>query len=310
VINFRYHVVSLTAVFLALATGLVVGTIALNGPVAENLQTELSDIRKQNAGYRDEVNHLKEDAGRQEQFATEATPYLLGERLTGKRVLLVTTADADKDYVAGMTQLLTNAGAKVTGRIFVQESFGDPASSEQLLDVVDLSLPPGVTGLPANSNGVETAAALLAAMVLDRTPPVPADARRSVLAAYKDFITVIPEISGPAEAVVFLAGRPYVERDADRKNAALVRLAEQFDKSSRLVVAGNGVGGEGNLLAALRADAALSKTVSTVDNVATPQGLVATAMALAEQLEGRVGHYGIGAGSTALLPRPANRSGS
>jgi len=34
VINFRYHVVSLTAVFLALAIGLVVGTAALNGPVA------------------------------------------------------------------------------------------------------------------------------------------------------------------------------------------------------------------------------------------------------------------------------------
>ena len=37
-INFRYHVVSLTAVFLALAIGLVVGTAALNGPVADSLK--------------------------------------------------------------------------------------------------------------------------------------------------------------------------------------------------------------------------------------------------------------------------------
>ena len=41
-INFRYHVVSLTAVFLALAIGLVVGTAALNGPVADIAQGRAS----------------------------------------------------------------------------------------------------------------------------------------------------------------------------------------------------------------------------------------------------------------------------
>ena len=41
-INFRYHVVSLTAVFLALAIGLVVGTAALNGPVADSLRGQVS----------------------------------------------------------------------------------------------------------------------------------------------------------------------------------------------------------------------------------------------------------------------------
>ena len=40
-INFRYHVVSLTAVFLALAIGLVVGTAALNGPVADTLSDQV-----------------------------------------------------------------------------------------------------------------------------------------------------------------------------------------------------------------------------------------------------------------------------
>ena len=36
-INFRYHVVSLAAVFLALAIGLVVGTAAANGPIADTM---------------------------------------------------------------------------------------------------------------------------------------------------------------------------------------------------------------------------------------------------------------------------------
>jgi hypothetical protein len=46
VINFRYHVVSLTAVFLALAIGLVVGTAALNGPVADSLKNQISALKQ------------------------------------------------------------------------------------------------------------------------------------------------------------------------------------------------------------------------------------------------------------------------
>ena len=52
-INFRYHVVSLTAVFLALAIGLVVGTAALNGPVADSLKEQVQSVSKDNSNLRD-----------------------------------------------------------------------------------------------------------------------------------------------------------------------------------------------------------------------------------------------------------------
>jgi hypothetical protein len=38
-IDFRYHLVSLVAVFLALAVGIVLGTTALNGPLTRGLQS-------------------------------------------------------------------------------------------------------------------------------------------------------------------------------------------------------------------------------------------------------------------------------
>jgi len=44
VINFRYHVVSLAAVFLALAIGLVVGTSSANGPLTENLNEQVNTL--------------------------------------------------------------------------------------------------------------------------------------------------------------------------------------------------------------------------------------------------------------------------
>ena len=55
-INFRYHVVSLTAVFLALAIGLVVGTAALNGPVADSLKDQVQGLNRDNSNLREQQN--------------------------------------------------------------------------------------------------------------------------------------------------------------------------------------------------------------------------------------------------------------
>jgi len=314
VINFRYHVVSLAAVFIALAIGLVVGTAAFNGPAADALADQVDGLRNDNNQLHDEVNHLTEEAEQEEKFATEALPGLIGNRLAGKRILLVTTTDAGKDYIDGVADALeTVAGAKITGRLAIQKKFVDPANKEELLDLVARVTPPGVTGLPANSNGAETSAALLAATLMDRDPAVDPLDRRKVLSAYReDSYVISPDVTGPAEAVVVLAGPPYTEKDADRLNGALKTFVEQFDKTSPIVVAGESTAGAGNLVATVRGDSALSKPVSTVDNAGSPQGRAAVLLALADQMEGRSGHYGVAGGSTSLLPKaPAGtRNGS
>ena len=72
------------------------------------------------------------------------------------------------------------------------------------------------------------------------------------------------------------------------------------------MVAGAGAGGDGNVLAQVRGDPTLTKTVSTVDNVSTSQGQVVTALAVAEQLDRRTGHYGVDAGANRLVPEPVS----
>ncbi len=304
-INFRYHVVSLAAVFIALAIGLVVGTAAFNGPAADALDDQVAAMRNDNNKLRDEVEHLTEESEQEERFATEALPGLIDNRLSGKRVLLVTTTDAGKDYIDGVADALEAvAGAKITGRLAIQKKFVDPANKEELLDLAAETTPAGVTGLPANSNGVETSAALLAASLMDHDPAVDVLDRRKVVAAYKEQAYVITsEINEPAEAVVVLAGAPYTEKDADKLNGALKTFVEQFDKTSPIVVAAASTAGAGNLVATVRGDSNLSKPVSTVDNGGSPQGRAAVLLALAEQVEGRSGHYGVGGGSTSLLPK-------
>ena len=44
-ISFRYHLVSIIAVFLALALGIVVGTTALNGPITTDLRKQVNTLK-------------------------------------------------------------------------------------------------------------------------------------------------------------------------------------------------------------------------------------------------------------------------
>ncbi|HKT02560.1 MAG TPA: copper transporter [Rugosimonospora sp.] len=308
-INFRYHVVSLTAVFLALAIGLVMGTAALNGPAADELSNKVNALSAQNQQYRAQVNQLEADASKQEQFANQMAWVTLQNKLLSRRVVIVSMS-ASTSYVAGVVQMLGLAGAKVTGQIQLDDSFADPNNSARLLELANQVAPASLTNLPANSNGVETASYLLGSVLLEHTPVIPADTIRTVLKAYTEgqFITVSGDgVTGPAEAILLIAARPYTDREADGKNASMLTMADQFDKVGPLLVAANGAAGTGNVVAALRGDPTLSKTISTVDNVATPQGQITTVLALTQQLvEHKVGHYGNDSGATAMVPpKPA-----
>lgn len=303
-INFRYHVVSIAAVFLALALGLIVGTAAFNGPAADSLAARVDEMGKANEGLRDDVRHLKEEAEQVEQFATEALPWMMGTRLNGKRVLILTTTDADKNYVDGVAEALkTTGGATITGQLAFQKRFVDQASKEELLDLVDNSTPDTVTGLPANSNGAETAAALLAAVLVDHDPAVTPEQRTKTLTAFTGSYLVGAAVKGPAEAVLVLAGPPYNEKDSGKLNTGLKTIVEQFDKAGPLLLVGESTAGDGNLVGAVRNDSDLSKTISTVDNAGTPQGRAAVLLALADQVESKpAGHYGV-SGKDNLLPK-------
>ena len=308
-INFRYHVVSLTAVFLALAIGLVVGTAALNGPVADSLKNTVDAVSKDNSNLRAQNNQLQEEINREEDFATEAAPALISGKLAGRR-LLVVVLPTGRDYADGVVSMLTIAGAKVTARLTMEDRFFDPANGVTLLELADKASPPTLpsSGLPLNSDGVETSSALLGLALLEHSPQVTAADLTAVLTAYSkaNYLAVDEGATGGAEATVVISGLPATDRDAAAKSQSAVTLVNQLAKDKPLVVAGDG-NGDGNLVAAVRNDPTLVKKISTVDNASTVQGQLATAMATAERVvQQRPGQYGLGAGATSLIPKVAS----
>ena len=310
-INFRYHVVSLTAVFLALAIGLVVGTAALNGPVADSLKNQISALNKDNSNKRDQINQYREELNRNQDFATEIAPAYLNDQLTGRKIVVI-ALPSTSEFADGVISMLKVAGATVTAKVTVQEKFFDPNNTYELLDLAGQSSQPTIPmeGLPLNSDGVETASAQLALALLVRpgTTQAAADDVAAVLTAYKKqgYLAVDDNAVGGAEGAVIISGEPPTDKDAAKKNQSAVTMATQFSDDKPLVVAGVGVG-DGNLISGVRGDPTLSKAISTVDNASTVQGQVATAMVTAERMvQNKVGQYGLVAGASSLVPKAAS----
>ncbi|MFF5085552.1 copper transporter [Actinoplanes sp. NPDC000266] len=310
-INFRYHVVSLTAVFLALAIGLVVGTAALNGPVAENLKSQITALNKDNSNKRDQINQYRDELNRSQEFATEIAPTLLNGKLTGRK-LTVVALPGTADYADDVAAMLKVAGATITATVTVQDKFFDPSVEVELLDLASQSSQPTIQNdvLPLNSNGVETASAQLALALLLHTGATQAAAGdvTAVLTAYSEqgYIKVEDKAVGGAEGVVMVSGEPPADKDAAKRNQSALTMADQFSKDRPMVVAGGGVG-DGNLVSEVRGDPTLVQRISTVDNASTTDGQVATGMATVERLvQGKTGQYGLAAGASSLVPKAAS----
>ncbi len=121
-INLRYHIVSITAVFLALAIGVVMGTSFLGKATVDQLKTQIgkaerrSDATEQvNARLTAEIKRLVE----RENAMRQQGPQLLAERLSGEPVLIIASAGVDRESLASLQSSLEATAAEFKGTLFV-----------------------------------------------------------------------------------------------------------------------------------------------------------------------------------------------
>jgi hypothetical protein len=315
-IDFRYHLVSIIAVFLALAIGIVVGTTALNGYVVDDLRARNGAVIKDKRGLEAEVRDLRNQVSKRDQFATVVGPTAVAGALDGERVQLVTTPGASDAVVIEQTTLNTAAGGTPTGVLKVRDDLLDPTKTAVVDDLVarvapaGLDLPEGVasdraalelaaatmTAAGAEGLGSEAAAKVLGgftgADLVDITAPAGSKGATTLVPA-----TLAILVTGGAD------GRELDVTGKQRQQVALSLLAAMKARSEGAVVVGPETAADkGGLIAAVREDASLGRSVSSVDTVDRPYGAVSAVLALREQADGGVGRYGQGPGAQAAAP--------
>jgi hypothetical protein len=298
VISFRYHVVSLVAVLLALAAGIALGSGPLQRSVADD--GSASDARALDAAER-RVDQLEEGLTFADSYAQATGGGLVAAALDRRTVTLVTLPGAEDASVSGVVDLVEQAGGAVTAQVMVGEKLLD-VGNRQLVSELATQMQASAGNaveVPNGASGYERMALLLAhAVATDRGPGDPVDdAGNGILAgtASAELVTTRGDVGRRGSLVAVVTGEPYGTAD-DRQGAGsiLTSLVSALDSRSRGVVVAGPVAAaaEDGLVAAVRDDATAAREVSTVDVVDRGAGAVVSVLALAEQEAGRSGHYG------------------
>ncbi|HMC50868.1 MAG TPA: copper transporter [Solirubrobacterales bacterium] len=117
----RYHAVSLIAVFLALAIGILIGA-EFGGDALTNTRKNLERSLTGNLqDERERADELNGKLARSDEFAGRVYPALVRERLAGKRIGVVALGDLPGDTSAAIEEALGPTGARLVGIGVVRE---------------------------------------------------------------------------------------------------------------------------------------------------------------------------------------------
>jgi hypothetical protein len=335
-INFRFHIISLTAVFLALAIGLVLGTTFLDDASErllhrqlDGLEDDLNEAKAQNVEQGAKIDSLHDE---DEALDAQLGPRLFGGQLSRVPVLVVSTRGLDGDIVERAVSAVQEADGEVAGVWWLTDRLvlDDDDEVSDLADALETE-GGGVAALRT------TLARRLSDVILAATDAPGADrmaegfdtgggrtsGEPTLLARLHDggFIDYeLPEDSDedvvelPASGlrVVVVTGQGITVPSTDVLQPMLVDLASDGPVPAIVTAPlptettdGEPVpkGTVDPLISAVRGDDTLKKRVSTVDDLERVAGRIATVLALHDALPGtEAGHYGLGDGAQSVLP--------
>ncbi|MCK0093566.1 copper transporter [Rhodococcus sp. HNM0563] len=306
-ISMRQHAVSLIAVFLALGLGVVLGSGLLSNSLVAGLRDDKADMGRELQAEHDRANRLDSELRAADEFDATVAPRVVRDELSGRTVLVATTPDTDPADFDAVMRTVASAGGAVTGRLSLTESFLDAAGADMLRTTVTNIIPAGVqlqTGAvdPGSLAGDLLGAALLVDPATGAPRSTPEE-RELALSALRSggFVTYDGTVE-PAQSALILTGSGVEEVDGGNRGALIARFAAAVDaRGAGAVLAGRSESAVGNgPLAVVRADAALSAGLSTVDNLDREAGRSTAILALREQFDGGAGRYGTGPGAAAV----------
>ena len=309
-ISLRQHAISLAAVFLALAVGVVLGSGFLSDTLLSSLRAEKRDLHTQIDGLNDRNNVLNEKLSAANNFDTQLVGRIVHDTLGGKSVVLFRTPDAKDDDVAAVSKFIGQAGGAVTGTVSLTQEFVEANSAEKLRTVVNSSILPAGQQLSTQlvDQGSQAGDLMGIALLINANPAVPPvdePQRDTVLAALRDtgFITYQPsEHMGAANAALVITGGS-LPQDAGNQGASVARFAAALAPhgSGTLLAGRDGSATGGAAVAVTRADAAMNTAVSTVDDVDSAPGRITAVLGLHDLINGgHAGQYGTGHGATSI----------
>lgn len=279
-IDIRYHVISLVAVFLALGIGILLGTTLVERGLIAEQKAEISSLRQTFDEIKDKNESLHSDLEDYRQYAEESRAYIVPNRLLGASFAVLAKRSPDERALEGINSAVAGAGGTIPVTIEISglSAYEDPQVRDNLASLF---------GMPADDNQ-----ALVNRVYLELVTQLSTASNLGILDTLEDLglIKVNGTLSAPVSSALLLGGI-----DTTKVQQTDVPLIESFIQSAFPLV---GVGGSKTPASVM---SAYKKTgVSTVDQVETIPGQVALVLVLS----GEPGNYGSGHSADRSIPGP------
>lgn len=317
-IDFRYHIVSLISVFLALAVGIALGAGPLKETIGDTLTGQVELLRAEKDALRAELETSQARLANSTAWISAAGPELVDGTLDGRRVAVVALGEIDAERAAAIDSALTDAGATLTAHVTVTDVWTDEdlrSMRRALAGTFVQYLEPA----PADDAQDETVLAQALAQGLTSASPTSPDSLSESASTLLDLldegdqalIALEEPVTTAADAVVvvnpFDDSAPAVESPASEEqesatSAQLAILRAAHERSEGAVLA-DAPRDSATVTNAVLADPELADRLTTVTGTDQAPGQVSVALALNARIGGTNGHYGFGEGQT-VLPQP------
>lgn len=296
-IDFRYHLVSIVAIFLALAAGVVLGAGPLSNAVDDKLDAAGGSTSTSQDKLRAQVAANRRLEAFRADYADTIAPTVLSERLPSREVALFALPGADDDTVDGLAADVRAAGGSVTTEVELSSDLLDPGGRQFAEGVASQALD-GATNVEETTgqSSYELVGGALGRAFLTADPGAAVyDRSAATIAsafAEAELISYDGEPTTRASLAVIVAG-DVADDVQDGQDELVSTLVQALDATTEgVVLAGppGSAGVDGYLTAVRKRDTADS--VSTVDVASSPDGQIVTVLVLAREAEGQSGHYG------------------
>ena len=300
-ISFRFHLVSLVAVFLALGLGVLTGTTVLNRGIVTQLEQRTDQLAETSGRLRQEVRDLQTESDRWSQFGDQIMEYVVDGRLAGTEAVLITQEGTDTAGIDRVRRALDAAGAELQAVL----SIDDRLALQNESDLQELSQILGTDEADPEVLSEATAEVLAERLAFGVRPP---DVLDRLLGA--EFLlsrgpgldaSALEGLGGSEQVIIVVSGgrgSPIIEPER-----LLVPLVDRLAEKGALVVAAEALETDYPFVTLLRSDGAVSGLIVTQDNVDQLPGEMGFVLALEDLvLDRQPGHYGVKEGADQLIP--------
>ena len=313
-IDFRYHLISLIAVFLALGLGILMGSVVLSEKYVERLEKRVTDFEEEVDARRQEVSDLNDRIDAFQEFAVESQPRLVEGALAGEEVVAFETDATDEDLLEGLTETVEQAGGTLVSTITLTDRFalGDQAERDRLALLLGSTASDGPELRAEAGTLLGERVAAVSASRVDASFGDGAGQRLNLLMRSLEdegFVGVSSsaETPVPAGASFIVAGGSTGETFDGAVELASA-LALGLSNRERAVMVVEPSTSTWRLVESVRDDGSLNAAVSTADHAETVPGRVAVVLGLEMAIEGLLGHYGVADGASGVIPPPTPRA--